>query len=125
MFTTNVTSDIFEKHIDDYIAHHQIIETTTEELSKYTFFDSGGVSESIVPIRLDDDKSHNGIKEHEGLQPQEESREPYPRYLCILGITMKVNSTTEITIRIVIIIIFLTERIRQLSRIIVQSQSEV
>jgi hypothetical protein len=51
IFTKNVTSETFEEHIYDYIAHHEIIKTTTEPLKKYTFFDSGGVLESVVPIK--------------------------------------------------------------------------
>jgi Reverse transcriptase (RNA-dependent DNA polymerase) len=52
MFTKNVTSEIYDAHIDNFIAKHQIIETTTEELNKYKFFDSGGVLEmSEIPLR--------------------------------------------------------------------------
>ena len=46
LFTKNVTGEVFEEHVDDFIIHREVIETTTAELSKYRYFDSGGVSGS-------------------------------------------------------------------------------
>jgi Reverse transcriptase (RNA-dependent DNA polymerase) len=59
MFTKNVTSEAFESHIDNFIVQHYIIKTTTEELEKYAFFDSGRVSELVPYDSIV--KSNNGI----------------------------------------------------------------
>jgi hypothetical protein len=59
--TKNVTSEVFESHIDDFIIQHSIIKTTTKELEKYAFFDSGRVSE-LVPNDSIGLESNHGIK---------------------------------------------------------------
>jgi Reverse transcriptase (RNA-dependent DNA polymerase) len=43
-FTKNVTSDIYEEHMDDYIIQIQVIKVSAEDLLKPPFVDSGGVS---------------------------------------------------------------------------------
>jgi hypothetical protein len=46
MFTKNVTSEILEEHIDNFLIHREIIKLTSAELNQLTkITDSGGVSE--------------------------------------------------------------------------------
>jgi hypothetical protein len=45
IFTKNVTSEIYEEHVDDFIIHREVIRTSSDELEKLKYFDSGRVSE--------------------------------------------------------------------------------
>ena len=47
LLTKNVISEIYEKHIDDFIIHQEQIELTSNELEQYCYFDSGGVLEYV------------------------------------------------------------------------------
>ena len=52
MFTKNVTSEILEEHIDNFLIHREIINLTSTELTNITstsITDSGGVSEMQCP----------------------------------------------------------------------------
>jgi hypothetical protein len=44
IFTKNVTSEIFEEHIGNYMIQRQIIDLTYQPSSNHQYFDSGGVS---------------------------------------------------------------------------------
>ena len=50
IFTKDVTSDVYEAHIGDYIIQRQIIATTSEELENLCTFDSGGCPRCLVLI---------------------------------------------------------------------------
>jgi kynurenine formamidase len=43
MFTKNVSSEIYEEHIDHLLIHREVINVTSEELDNINYFDSGGV----------------------------------------------------------------------------------
>ena len=64
MFTKNVTSEILEEHIDNFLIHREIIKLTSAELNTITqITDPGGVSEiqtdSVSPSALSPSASGN------------------------------------------------------------------
>ena len=70
ILTKNVTSEIFEEHIEDFVIHRERIELTSKELNEYCYFDSGGVSEyegmSTGEENKTEIKSHNSTQENTG-----------------------------------------------------------
>jgi hypothetical protein len=48
IFTKNVTGDIYEEHVDDFIIHREVIKVSSKDLEKIQYFDSGGVTEKDI-----------------------------------------------------------------------------
>jgi hypothetical protein len=76
MFTKNVTSEIYEEHIDNFLIHREVIKLTSANLDSIQFFDSGGVSEiktsSPVPVHESQNRK----------EPQYNKKEPpYNKYI--------------------------------------------
>jgi hypothetical protein len=71
IFTKNVTLEIYEEHIDDYLIQHQVIKTTMQDLKKFKLFDSGGVSEihpgSTSGINESNDLNKSTINPDKGM----------------------------------------------------------
>jgi hypothetical protein len=62
IFTKNVNCEVYEEHMDDYLIHHEVIHTTSPDLEKFAFFDSGGVSGMTVSVLVE---SQNGINKQD------------------------------------------------------------
>ena len=48
LFTKNVTSEVYEEHVGDFIIHREVLELSSDELNTFQYFDSGGVSGSTT-----------------------------------------------------------------------------
>jgi hypothetical protein len=64
IFTKNVTSEIFQHHVGNYLVKRQVVNLTTDELEKTVLLDSGGVLEHET-VRTESSNKSNKYKKKE------------------------------------------------------------